>query len=65
MCSGYSEVKQTELWEFGERFIAGLSKENKWLMLKNLELPDGFRGKVFISRFWDEGCRVCGFVLIG
>ena len=65
MCPGYSEVKQTEIWEFGERFIAGLSKKNKWLMLKNLELPDGLRGKVFISRFWGEGCRVCGFVLIG
>ena len=50
MCPGYSEVKQTEIWEFGERFIAGLSKENKWLMLKNLELPDGLRGKGFYQQ---------------
>ena len=47
------------------RFIADPSKENRWLVLKNLELPDGFQGKVFISTahvtsFWMSGGKVAG-----
>ena len=34
-------------------------------MLKSPELPDGFGGKVFIGKIWDEGCMVRGFLLIG
>ena len=32
-----------------ERFIAGASKENRWFVLKNPELFDGFGGKGFLS----------------
>ena len=34
-------------------------------MLKNPELLDGFQGKVFIGKIWDEDYRVCDFLLIG
>ena len=29
------------------------------------ELPDDFRGRDFIGKFWGEGCRVCDLPLIG
>ena len=32
-----------------DRFIAEPSKEKRWLVLKNLEFPDGFQEKVFIG----------------
>ena len=48
-----------------ERFIAGPSKENGWLMLKNPRLLNGFGGISFIGKIWDEGCRVCDLPLIG
>ena len=61
MCPGYSEVKQTEIWEFGERFIAGLSKENKWLMLKTLNSLM-VCGERFLSA--DFGVRAAGCVAL-
>ena len=48
-----------------ERLIAGPSKENRWLMLKNLKLPNDFGGEVFIGKIWCEGSRVFDFLLIG
>ena len=48
-----------------ERFIAGPSKGNGWLMLKKHQLLDGFQGEVFIGKIWGEGCKVCDFPLIG
>ena len=48
-----------------ERFSAGPSKENGWLMLKNPKLPAGLGGEVFIGNICGEGCRVCDFLLIG
>ena len=45
--------------------IAGESKENGWLLLKNLIFPNRFLGKVFISKIWDEGYRVYDFLLNG
>ena len=38
-----------------DRFIAGPSKENRWLVLKAPELPDGFQGRIFKGNFWGEG----------
>ena len=56
-------------WKVGlwsrERFIAGPSKKNGWLVLKNPELPEGCQGEVFIGKIWGEGCRVCDFLLMG
>ena len=46
-------------------FIAGPSKENRWLTFKHPKLPDGFVGIVLIGKIWGEGCRVCDFLLIG
>ena len=66
MCPMHSEAKKTEtsVWS-RERFIAGPSKENRWLVLKNPELPSGFfRGEVFIGKISGVGCRVCDFLLI-
>ena len=40
-----------------ERYIAGANK-NRWLVLKNLKLQGVSTGKM-----WDEGFRVCGFLL--
>ena len=48
-----------------EGFTAGPSKENGWFVLKNLKLPDGFGGEVFIGKTWGEGGRVCDFLLTG
>lgn len=48
-----------------ERFIAGPSKENGWLMLQNPELLDSFQGENFIVTIWDEGCRMHIFLLMG
>ena len=48
-----------------ERFIAGPSKGNGWLMLKKHQLLDGFQGEVFIGKIWGEGCKVCDFPLTG
>ena len=48
-----------------ERFITEPSKENRWLMLKNLKLPNDFGGEVFIGKIWCEGSRVFDFLLIG
>ena len=45
--------------------IAGPSKEYKQLMLKRLELPDGFQGRVFQGNSWSDGCREHDFPLIG
>lgn len=36
-----------DVFIFLETFIAGPSKENMWLALKNPELLDGLGGKVF------------------
>ena len=33
-----------------KRFIAGPSKENSWLVLKNPEFPDGFGGEVLKAK---------------
>ena len=46
-----------------DRFIAEPSKEKRWLVLKNLEFPDGFQEKVFIgtahvTSFWMTGGKV-------
>ena len=46
-------------------FIAGPSKENRWLTFKHPKLPDGFVGIVLIGKIWGEGCRVYDFLLIG
>lgn len=45
--------------EFGarERLTAEPSKENGWLMFKNLKLPDGFWGEFFLGKIWSEGFR--------
>lgn len=61
-----SEAKQTEtsIWR-RKRFIPGPSKEDGWLVLKNLQLFNSFQGGVFIGTIWGEGGRVCGFPLIG
>ena len=48
-----------------EIFIAGSNKENRQFLFRNLELPKWFRGKVFIGKIWEEGCRACDFLLIG
>ena len=48
-----------------ERFITRPDKENRWLMLKNLEVLDGFQGEIFIGKIWNEGCMVCDSFLIG
>ena len=48
-----------------ERIFAGSGKENGWLMLKTPELPVGLGGRVLIGKIRDEGCRMCGFLLIG
>ena len=58
------KTQNVRVWS-REVFIAGPSKENGWLVLKNPELPDGFRGEAFIGNNCGEGCRVCGFLLIG
>ena len=34
-------------------------------MLKRLELPSGFEGRLFIDKIWGEGCRVFNLVLGG
>lgn len=34
-------------------------------MLKTSNFFNGFGRKVFIGEIWVEGCRLCGFVLIG
>ena len=58
------------MWSRG-RFIVGPSKENGWLMFKSSELPEFFPDyfffgkKIFIGKIWGEGCRVCGFLLVG
>ena len=61
-----SEAKQTEtsIWR-RKRFIPGPSKEDGWLVLKNLQLFNSFQGGVFIGTIWGDGGRVCGFPLIG
>ena len=63
----HREASYTEALELGAEkgLIAGPSKENRWLMLKKLALPDGFRRKVFLGKILCEGCRVCDFLLIG
>lgn len=45
-------------WREQRRFIAGLSKENRWLMLEKPELTHGFRGEVFKGKIWGSaaGC---------
>ena len=49
-----------------ERFIAGPSKENGWLMVRNHPQPlDDFQGRVSIGKIWCGGCRVRDFLLIG
>lgn len=39
-------------------FIARLSKENRWLMLRIPKLFDGSRERVFIGKIWGEGYSV-------
>ena len=45
----YTEVKQTEKLEFGveKGSLQGSSKEYMMFMLRRLELPSGFQGRVF------------------
>ena len=40
------------------------SKKNRWLMLKRPKLKDGFQERVFKGKIWDEGYRVCDFLLV-
>ena len=64
MCLTHSEAKATKTSEFGaEKGL--LQGQAGWLALKNPKLPDGFGAEVFIGQIWDEGCRVCDFLLIG
>ena len=51
VCLIHSEAKQTEtsVWS-RERFIAGPSKENEWLLLRTPKVPDGFQGEVFTGK---------------
>ena len=49
-----------------KRFIAGPSKENGWLMVRNRPQPlEDFQGKASIGKIWGGGYRVCDFLLIG
>ena len=40
---GGQTTQKVGIWS-RERFIAGISKENGWLVLKNPKLPDDFGG---------------------
>ena len=69
VCPTHSEAKQTEMSEFGAEkgLLQGPCKENRWLMLKRPELPNGFQGRSFYMQNWGGGrcCRVCNPPLIG
>ena len=70
LCLTHSEAKQTEVSGFGaEKSLSqGPSKENKQLVLKSPELPEGCQRRVFKGKFVGgegEGCRVCDSLLIG
>ena len=67
MCPMHIEAKQTKTLAFGAEkgLLQGPSKENRWLVLKNSELPNSFGGRVFIGKIWGVDCRVCDFLLIG
>jgi len=40
-------------------FIAGPSKEDRWLMLRKTELPNGFSGRSFYKQnLWLQGIRL-------
>lgn len=40
-------------------------KENGWLVLENLDVPDGLGEGFLIGKFWGKGCRRYDFLLIG
>lgn len=40
-------------------------KEKGWLVLENLDVPDGLGEGFLIGKFGGKGCRVCDFLLIG
>ena len=60
VCVFDTQWGQTNMSEFGakKRFIAGPSKENRWLILKRPKLLGGFTSKIW----WWGGCN---FPLIG
>ena len=57
VCLMHSEAKQTKTSEFGaeKSLLQGPCKENRWLMLERLQLPDGFQGNVFIGKISGGG----------
>ena len=44
--------------------MAGSSKENGWLVLRNPQLPNGSERETSMVKIWDGGYRVCDFLLI-
>ena len=46
------------------KFIGGASRQNRHLMLKRPELPDGFQGRVFKDSVRREGHRISAPALL-
>ena len=46
------------------KFIGGASRQNRHLMLKRPELPDGFQGRVFKDSVRREGHRISAHALL-
>ena len=53
-------------WSLGQRKVCckGHAGRTGGLCLKDLNSLDCFQGRVFIGKFWGEGCKVCDFLLI-
>lgn len=47
------------------RVSCRVSQENGQRLLKIVELSGGFQRRVLKGKIVDEGCRGCGFALIG
>lgn len=62
-----SEAKQSEVSEFGAE--EGFLQDQRWrtekFSQKYPEFLNGFWGEMFTDKIWDEGCRMCTFLLIG
>lgn len=59
-----NHLQNVRVWS-RERFMAVSRKENGWLVLENLDVPDGLGEGFLIGKFWGKRCRPCDFLLIG
>ena len=67
LCARHSgRLSKLKHWSLKQRKIYHGANQREWVACAQKTCtPWWFLGRSFIGKLWDEGCRLCGFLLIG